>query len=103
LKTWLAVVAENKFSGSVHVAVHKGKRIAVFKADGAYYAINDTCSHADASLAEGELCGYEIECMRHGARFDIRTGQNLSFPAVTPVRSYPVKLENAVIYVEVEE
>lgn len=102
-KKWLLLTQQDKFTGISQVVVHRGKRIAVFHAEGAYYAISDTCSHADASLAEGELCGCEIECPKHGARFDIRTGKNLSFPAIAPVRAFPVKVENGAIYVEVEE
>jgi 3-phenylpropionate/trans-cinnamate dioxygenase ferredoxin subunit len=62
----------------------EGYYIAVFNVDGTYYAIEDVCTHDDGPLAEGELDGYAIECPRHGARFDIRTGKVLSMPAVTP-------------------
>src|SRR5262249_14297420 len=51
-----------------------GRAIAVFHCDGAYYAIDDVCTHDGGPLAEGELMGCEIRCPRHGARFDVRTG-----------------------------
>lgn len=73
--------------------------IAVFNIAGSYYAIEDVCSHDDGPVAEGELDGYDIECPRHGARFDIRSGKVLSFPAIVDIPSYPVKIENNEILV----
>src|SRR3972149_4731486 len=59
--------------------------IAVFNVSGKYYAIEDVSTHDDGPLAEGEIDGNEIECPRHGARFDIRTGKVLSAPALIDV------------------
>jgi 3-phenylpropionate/trans-cinnamate dioxygenase ferredoxin subunit len=73
---------------------------AVFNVDGTYYAIEDVCTHDDGPLVDGDLDGFEIECPRHGARFDIRTGAVLSFPAVTPVPAYPVKVEGDEVLVD---
>ncbi|MBP7692646.1 MAG: non-heme iron oxygenase ferredoxin subunit [Anaerolineales bacterium] len=70
-----------------------GQAIAVFNIAGAYYAIADVCSHDDGPVAEGELIEHEIECPRHGARFDVRTGQVLSFPAIVDIPAYPVKVD----------
>ena len=70
-----------------------GQAIAVFNIAGAYYAIADVCSHDDGPVAEGELIEHEIECPRHGARFDVRTGRVLSFPAIVDIPAYPVKVE----------
>lgn len=70
-----------------------GKPIAVFNIAGAYYAIADVCSHDDGPVAEGDLVSdTEIECPRHGARFDVRTGKVLSFPAIVDIPAYPVKV-----------
>ncbi|HEY8450237.1 MAG TPA: bifunctional 3-phenylpropionate/cinnamic acid dioxygenase ferredoxin subunit [Bacillota bacterium] len=80
-----------------------GKRIAVFRVEDEFYAIEDTCSHAEASLAEGEVSDCEVECPRHGARFDLRTGAALSLPAVRPVRTYPVRVEDGQLLVRVDE
>ena len=77
--------------------------IAVFNVDGEYYAIGDTCSHEEASLSEGDVSGDCVECPLHGAEFDITTGKNLTLPAVSPVPSYPVKLEGDAILVGVGE
>ncbi|MBI4641820.1 MAG: Rieske 2Fe-2S domain-containing protein, partial [Candidatus Tectomicrobia bacterium] len=56
-------------------------------------AIDDTCTHEEASLSEGEVWGEVIECPKHGARFDLRTGEVVSLPAVLPVATYEVKVE----------
>jgi len=79
------------------------EEIAVFNLDGAYYAIGDTCSHEEASLAEGDVFGDCVECPLHGSEFDIRTGKALTLPAVLPVPTYPVKLDGDAILVGVGE
>jgi 3-phenylpropionate/trans-cinnamate dioxygenase ferredoxin subunit len=66
--------------------------VAVFNVDGQYYAIEDVCTHDDGPLAEGELYGCEIECPRHGARFDIRTGKVTAPPALVDVAAYEVRV-----------
>ena len=74
--------------------------IAVFNADGEFYAIDDTCSHQDASLSEGWLEGCFVECPLHAASFDLRTGVPTCLPAKKAVRTYPVVVENGVIHVD---
>lgn len=76
-----------------------GRRIALFNVDGTVYAIDDTCTHEEASLGEGALYGDIVACPKHGSRFNVRTGRVLSLPAVIPVNTYPVKIENGQIYV----
>ncbi len=58
------------------------------------YAVNDTCTHANVSLSEGEVDGCTIECWLHGSRFDLRTGEPTGPPATVPVATYPVKIEH---------
>ena len=80
----------------------KRRPIAVFHVEGKYYAVDDTCTHADASLAEGQvLPGCRVACPLHGAEFDLKTGAALTLPAVTPVDVYPVTVEGDSILVEV--
>lgn len=79
------------------------KWIAVFNIDGEYHAILDVCTHDDGPLAEGELHGCEIECPRHGARFDLRTGHVTAPPALVPVPTYPVRVVDNVVQVGVEQ
>jgi len=66
--------------------------VALFNLGGQYYAIADLCSHDDGPVAEGELEGLEIACPRHGARFDMETGEALTLPAVVDIPTYPVRV-----------
>jgi 3-phenylpropionate/trans-cinnamate dioxygenase ferredoxin subunit len=70
-----------------------GMPVAVFNVAGEYFAIADTCSHDDGPVAEGDLNEYRVECPRHGAMFDIRTGKALTLPAVVDIPAYPVRIE----------
>lgn len=76
-----------------------GDPIAVFNLAGQYYAIMDICSHDDGPVAEGPLEGHKIECPRHGAHFDVRTGEVLSLPAVVDIPAYPVRVEGEEIQI----
>ena len=71
-----------------------GRRIALVRTGDEFFAIDDRCSHEDYSLAEGEVLveEREIECARHGATFDLRTGAPCTLPAVQPVATYPVEV-----------
>jgi 3-phenylpropionate/trans-cinnamate dioxygenase ferredoxin subunit len=73
--------------------------IAVFNVDGELYAIDDTCTHQDASLADGWLEGCAVECPLHAACFDLRTGMPSGPPARTPVRTYEVVVEDGLVHV----
>jgi 3-phenylpropionate/trans-cinnamate dioxygenase ferredoxin component len=78
-----------------------GVRIAIFNLEGDYYAIEDVCTHDGGPLVEGDILpGGQVRCPRHGARFDIRTGQALSMPAFTPTTSYEVRVEGDDLWVE---
>ena len=77
------------------------KRLALFNVGGVYYCIGDICSHDDGPVAEGECEGYEIECPRHGARFDLRDGSVLSFPAIRGIPSSPVALVGDEITIDI--
>ncbi|MGD8822525.1 MAG: non-heme iron oxygenase ferredoxin subunit [Anaerolineales bacterium] len=76
-----------------------GEAIAVFNVAGRYFAIADVCSHDDGPLAEGEVHDTQIECPRHGARFDLETGKALSLPAVVDIPAYPVRVVDGEIQV----
>lgn len=79
-----------------------GIPVALFNVNGEYYAIEDVCTHDGGPLAEGDLQGEEIECPRHGARFNVRTGAVLCMPAVEAVECYEVKVDNGDILVSVD-
>jgi 3-phenylpropionate/trans-cinnamate dioxygenase ferredoxin subunit len=80
-----------------------GRAIAVFNVEGAFHAIDDVCTHDGGPLAEGELIGCEIECPRHGARFDVRSGQPLCMPAIEPVAVHPVEVRGDDILVSTDD
>ncbi len=79
----------------------EGQPIAVFHVDGQFYATQDVCTHEEASLSEGELEGEIVECPLHGARFNVRTGQVKSLPAVVSLKTYPVRVVDDEVEVEV--
>jgi len=74
--------------------------LGVYLIDGTYYAIEDRCSHDDGPLCEGDREGFEIECPRHGAHFDLRSGKALTLPATEDVDTYPVVVRDGEIFVE---
>lgn len=74
--------------------------VVIFNVGGRFFCIADLCTHDDGPLEDGRLEGYEVECPRHGARFDVRSGAALCLPATTPVPTYAVKVEDGVIFVE---
>ena len=67
------------------------------------YAIDDVCTHDGGPLAEGEFSDGEIRCPRHGARFDVRTGKALSFPAIEPVATHRTEVRGDDVYVALDE
>lgn len=76
-------------------------RVALFNLDGEIYAIEDVCTHDGGPLVEGAIVnGCEVMCPRHGARFDIRTGAALSFPAFEATPSYAVRVEGNEVWIE---
>lgn len=76
--------------------------VAIFNLDGEFFALDDTCSHGQASLCEGFVEGGQVECPYHAALFDIRTGEALTMPATEPVRAWPVEIADGKIYVVLE-
>ncbi len=79
--------------GKVKVVRVGDAPVGITLIDGEYFAFADVCTHDDGPVAEGELDEYQIECPRHGARFDIRTGRALSLPAVVPIPVYAVEVD----------
>jgi 3-phenylpropionate/trans-cinnamate dioxygenase ferredoxin component len=89
--------------GSVKI-VHAGEvAVGVYNLGGELHAIEDRCSHDNGPLAEGDFDPDEgvAICPRHGARIDIRSGRPLSLPAVLPVETFPVTVEDGIVKVDV--
>ncbi|MGE5685092.1 MAG: Rieske (2Fe-2S) protein [Nitrososphaerota archaeon] len=79
-----------------------GREIVVTKLDGNYYAMDNVCTHAGADLHEGELNNNELTCPWHGAKWDIKTGNLISFPQkLKPLQSHKISIEKDTLYVEI--
>lgn len=99
---WVTVAKVSEVpKGRVKVVEVEGNRIALCNVEGTIYAIDDVCTHDNGPLGEGELWDNQIECPRHGARFDVKTGKVVCLPAVIPVRTYEVKIEGEEVKVKV--
>ncbi len=79
------------------------KQIALFNYEGEYYALDDMCSHAEASLSEGDVYDCKVECPLHGAEFDLKTGDAVTLPATKPVTKYKVNVEDDYIFLEMKQ
>lgn len=92
----------DQLQSGVPVKLEKGgKSICVTRIGNEVFAIDDTCTHSEASLSEGEVSGFKIECWLHGAEFDLRTGEAITLPANISLATYPVKIEANSITVEI--
>lgn len=90
----------NETGLKVEVGEH---RVAMFRVGSDIYAIGDRCSHAEASLAEGEVFDDEVECPRHGASFALADGTARTLPATSPVPVYEVDVVDDVVYLMIDE
>lgn len=98
---WVKVARQDEVAeGHAKVVVAGDQRIALARVGGTFYAMEDTCSHDGGPLGEGELFDSLLECPRHGARFDVKTGQPVTLPAVIPVKTFPVKVTGEDVYVQ---
>lgn len=103
-RRWVDIGASGNFAdGDAHTFTVSGTNLAVCRAKGQLYAVMDVCSHDDGPLGEGELDGYAIQCPRHGARFDVRTGAVMSMPAIVPIETFPVMEKDGRVLVGLSE
>ena len=77
--------------------------VALFHVSGTFCALDDLCTHDGGPLAEGRLEGHAIVCPRHGAKFDIRTGEALSMPATHATVAHQVQVRDGTVYVKLKE
>lgn len=100
----VAALGDMPDRGLVAVEAADGQKIVlVATGDGAVYALQDRCSHADFPLSDGQvLDGGRIECQYHGAKFDIASGRAVALPAIRPVKTYEVRIEGDDILVHLE-
>ena len=103
MSDWVDVAKQQDFGpGAWRTVDVNDVLIAIFNIDGKYYAIEDMCTHDGETLAGGEIEGCEIICPRHGARFDITTGEVLSEPAYEDLETFPVRVEDGMVQVRDE-
>ncbi|CUS02162.2 putative ferredoxin [Candidatus Promineifilum breve] len=74
--------------------------VILLNIDGDLYCIADLCTHDGGPLTDGNVCDHQIECPRHGARFDVRSGRVTRPPAADPIPTYPVRIEDGIILIE---
>lgn len=79
------------------------RMLVLLLVDGTYYCIDDVCTHDGGPLGEGQLCGFSLACPRHGAKFDIRSGDALTMPATEPTVVHEVQVQNGQILVRLRE
>ena len=89
--------------GTMKLVAHEPYKVGVYNCGGELRAIEDRCSHDDGPLCEGAWDGDDctVVCPRHGARFDLVSGRPLSLPAYLPVRTFPVRVEDGVVVVDI--
>jgi naphthalene 1,2-dioxygenase system ferredoxin subunit len=80
----------------------EGQLYALVRVNDDVYCVSDICTHEHAHLSEGFCEGYDIECPLHGSMFDVRTGDVKSLPATEDLPTFPVKLEDGEVHIDVE-
>ena len=85
--------------GSVLRVEIDGTPICIVNTEGSFYALRDNCSHKDFPLSEGEVLGHRLTCAWHGAAFDVTSGAALSLPAIKPVETYDVVIDDGAVWV----
>jgi 3-phenylpropionate/trans-cinnamate dioxygenase ferredoxin subunit len=103
-RTWIQVATATEIpEGEARTYDVGPGRVAVARVEGQLYAVQDLCSHDDGPLGAGNLDGYSIQCPRHGARFDVRTGAVTRMPAVAPIQTFPVMEKDGKVQVALPE
>jgi nitrite reductase/ring-hydroxylating ferredoxin subunit len=77
--------------------------IAIYNLDGEFFATDDTCTHGNASMAEGDIDGSEVYCPFHMGAFDIRTGEATVAPCSVPLKTYEVVIEDGYLFILMED
>ena len=100
MSDWINVVAVNDLVPGGHMSVEiEDAAIVLFNLDGEFFALEDICTHDGSEISSGCIVEGSIECPRHGARFDIRTGEVTAPPAYEPIDTFPVQVVDDVVQV----
>jgi 3-phenylpropionate/trans-cinnamate dioxygenase ferredoxin subunit len=104
VQTYELACAESELEeGKVKTIELKGQPIAIARYQGKIYAVDNICTHDGGHLGEGNVIQGQIQCPRHGARFNLATGLVTRMPAVFGINTYEVKIEDGQVYVAVPE
>lgn len=103
MKQWTDVAAEaDLFEGAGIPVVAEGRKIALFSVEGGVYALENRCTHGMATIDDGYIEGFEVECSVHQGRFDVRTGQATCAPCTLAVKTWPVKIEGGRVWLALD-
>lgn len=98
--TVVAQLGDLRENEPLAVTIASGERVCLVRAGGELFAVRDECTHAEFSLSEGSVVdGCALECVWHGARFDLRTGAVLRQPATDPLPTFAVRIEGDAVLV----
>jgi naphthalene 1,2-dioxygenase system ferredoxin subunit len=101
---WFPTVSPNKLDEEGLAGAQAGPvSVVIYRVEDSYYATSLMCTHGEASLADGYLDGFVIECPFHQGQFDIRTGEAVAAPCYEPIRTYPVRLADGILEVDVPD
>ena len=100
--TWVAALCDLP-EGDVQCVEIDGREVALCHTAEGVYALDNLCSHADARLSDGRLKGWKLFCPLHGGSFDVRDGSALTRPAMTPLITYPLRVEGDDILIAVSD
>jgi 3-phenylpropionate/trans-cinnamate dioxygenase ferredoxin subunit len=101
---WMRVCAEGEVvEGEIRSFNIEGNNIMIARHRDKIYALENTCSHDGAELSDGDLVDGQIQCSRHGGRFDLKTGEATQMPAITGIESYRVEIKQGDIYVALKK
>jgi MocE subfamily Rieske [2Fe-2S] domain protein len=101
MSKWVTAADAAEFAdGDIRGVEIDGTAIAIYRIDGAFYATGNICTHAFALLSDGFLDDCTVECPLHAGRFDIRTGKALGRPVTRDIKTYPVKLEDGDVLID---
>jgi len=101
-KQWIKLIDVSAVPNEDVTAVNAaGRELAIYGVGGEVFATDNVCTHGHARLCDGFLEGHEIECPLHQGKFDVRTGKAMCEPLTTDIRTYPVKIEDGHVFVEI--
>lgn len=102
-QNWKDLMSQDDvFQNEVVGVQFEGKDLAIYDVEGELFASENICNHGNARLCDGFLEGYEIECPHHQGRFDIRDGKALCAPLTENMKTYPVKIENGRVFINLD-